>query len=100
MENKTTEPNDFTSPLLPTSYGAHDVGVDFLEKRHNEASSVPTTLILTTLVAVFGSYVFGSAVSYCFVVIFSIKKIVFLKMVEFMMAILKLWYEGWFFSAW
>ncbi|QCD77713.1 MFS transporter [Vigna unguiculata] len=64
MENKTTEPNDFTSPLLPTSYGAHDVGVDFLEKSHNEASSVPTTLILTTLVAVFGSYVFGSAIGY------------------------------------
>jgi len=64
MDSKTTEPNDFSSPLLPTSYGAHDVGVDFLDKRHNGASSVPTTLILTTLIAVFGSYVFGSAVSY------------------------------------
>ncbi|KAK7332937.1 hypothetical protein VNO80_29694 [Phaseolus coccineus] len=64
MDNKTTEPNDFSTPLLPTSYGAHDVGVDFLEKRHNGASPVPTTLILTTLVAVFGSYVFGSAIGY------------------------------------
>ncbi|BAT88030.1 Sugar transporter ERD6-like 5 [Vigna angularis] len=64
MDNKTTEPSDFTSPLLPTSYGAHDVDVDFLEKRHTGASSVPITLILTTLVAVFGSYVFGSAIGY------------------------------------
>lgn len=67
MDNKSTEPSDFSSPLLPTSYGAHDVDVDFLEKGHNGASSVPTTLILTTLVAVFGSYVFGSAVSTVYV---------------------------------
>ncbi|XP_029125384.1 sugar transporter ERD6-like 5 isoform X2 [Cajanus cajan] len=60
MDNKTTEPTDSSTPLLPTSYAANDA-VDFL---HNGPSSPPTTLILTTLVAVFGSYVFGSAIGY------------------------------------
>ncbi|KAL2345713.1 hypothetical protein Fmac_006998 [Flemingia macrophylla] len=56
MDNKTS---DSSTPLLPTSYAANDA-VDF----HAEPSSTPTTLILTTLVAVFGSYVFGSAIGY------------------------------------
>ncbi|KAL2661389.1 hypothetical protein GLYMA_03G241500v4 [Glycine max] len=62
MDNKT----DFSTPLLPTSYGP----VDSQGKGHtgpsssSSFSSIPTTLILTTLVAVFGSYVFGSAIGY------------------------------------
>ncbi|RDX92821.1 Sugar transporter ERD6-like 5, partial [Mucuna pruriens] len=63
MDNKTTQPTDFSSPLLPISYSANDA-VDFDGKSLNGASSTPTTLILTTLVAVFGSYVFGSAIGY------------------------------------
>ncbi|KAL2566991.1 hypothetical protein AAZV13_19G200200 [Glycine max] len=58
MDNKT----DFSSPLLPTSYGPNDA-VDSQGKGPS-SSSIPTTLIITTLVAVFGSYVFGSAIGY------------------------------------
>ncbi|OIV95125.1 hypothetical protein TanjilG_21515 [Lupinus angustifolius] len=56
MGIKSTEPATIplSSPLLSTNNVENDEGT----------SSVPTILILTTLVAVFGSYVFGSAVGY------------------------------------
>lgn len=65
MNNKSAEPNQLSNPLLSTdnveTHGGHD-DVDFEGQRQNGACSVPTTLILSTLVAVLGSYVFGSAV--------------------------------------
>ncbi|KAL5136017.1 Sugar transporter ERD6-like 5 [Glycine soja] len=60
------EPSEFSSPLLPIGaqgYGGNH-GNDYEEKRQKETWSVPPILILTTLVAVSGSYVFGSAVGY------------------------------------
>ena len=65
-ETKSTEPSEFSSPLLPIGaqgYGGNH-GNDYEEKRQKETWSVPPILILTTLVAVSGSYVFGSAVGY------------------------------------
>lgn len=54
MDSKNTEePSEFSSPLL--------CGVDHEGKSHDSA---PPILILSTLVAVLGSYVFGSAVGY------------------------------------
>ncbi|TKY61453.1 Sugar transporter ERD6 5 [Spatholobus suberectus] len=64
--NKSIEPREFLSPLLSTEsqeYSGND-GVVCEEKRQKETWSVPPILILTTLVAVSGSYVFGSAVGY------------------------------------
>ncbi|XP_073221766.1 sugar transporter ERD6-like 5 isoform X4 [Cicer arietinum] len=53
METKSTEPTEFSTPLLLSS------------SSRRISSSVPTILLLlTTLVAVSGSYVFGSAVGY------------------------------------
>jgi len=62
----SAEPREFSSPLLSPetlqAYHGND-GVECEEKRQKETWSVPAILILTTLVAVSGSYVFGSAVS-------------------------------------
>lgn len=52
MDSKITEASKISSPLLPGE-----------GKRHSGSCSVPSILILSTLVAVSGSYVFGSAVS-------------------------------------
>ncbi|KAK7284314.1 hypothetical protein RJT34_19059 [Clitoria ternatea] len=62
----STESNEFSSPLLSTELQGHgdNYGVDCEENRHRGTGSVPPVLILTTLVAVSGSYVFGSAVGY------------------------------------
>ncbi|XP_052734785.1 sugar transporter ERD6-like 5 isoform X2 [Vigna angularis] len=64
---KSAEPREFSSPLLSTeilqAYHGND-GVECEEKRQEETWSVPAILILTTLVAVSGSYVFGSAIGY------------------------------------
>jgi len=61
----SAEPREFSSPLLSTELQAYhgNDGVECEEKRQKETGSVPAILILTTLVAVSGSYVFGSAVS-------------------------------------
>ncbi|KAK7284313.1 hypothetical protein RJT34_19058 [Clitoria ternatea] len=66
MDKKGSEPSEFSSLLLstePQGFGAND-GVDFEGKRQTQASSIPTTLMFSTFVAVFGSYVFGSAIGY------------------------------------
>ncbi|KAK7397248.1 hypothetical protein VNO78_18415 [Psophocarpus tetragonolobus] len=52
MDNNRS--SDSSSPLLPN----HD------PKIHSGPCSTPTSLVLTTLVAVLGSYVFGSAIGY------------------------------------
>jgi len=62
-ETKSTEPSEFSSPLLPIGAQGYGGNHDYEEKRQKETWSVPPILILTTLVAVSGSYVFGSAVS-------------------------------------
>ncbi|CAJ1960926.1 unnamed protein product [Sphenostylis stenocarpa] len=62
----SAEPSEVSSPLLSTelqAYAGND-GVECEEKRQKETWSVPPILILTTLVAVSGSYVFGAAVGY------------------------------------
>ncbi|KAK7337829.1 hypothetical protein VNO77_18416 [Canavalia gladiata] len=66
MDSKTTEPSGVSIPLLSSeSQGCNSSnGVDFHGKRQNGTSSVPTTLLFSTLIAVFGSYVFGSAIGY------------------------------------
>lgn len=65
MVSKISQQSEFSSPLLSTgnveSQG-YDVGSD-VGQRQSETSSIPPTLLLSTLVAVFGSYVFGAAVS-------------------------------------
>ncbi|KAK7332941.1 hypothetical protein VNO80_29698 [Phaseolus coccineus] len=60
------EPREFSSPLLSPELQAYhgNHGVECEEKRQKETWSVPAILILTTLVAVSGSYVFGSAAGY------------------------------------
>ncbi|KAG5044331.1 hypothetical protein AAZX31_03G220700 [Glycine max] len=63
-ETKSTEPSEFSSPLLPIGAQGYGGNHDYEEKRQKETWSVPPILILTTLVAVSGSYVFGSAVGY------------------------------------
>ncbi|XP_027353367.1 sugar transporter ERD6-like 5 isoform X2 [Abrus precatorius] len=60
MDNtKSIEPSDFSSPLLSTESQGYGE-----EKREKGTWLVPPRLILSTLVAVSGSYVFGSAVGY------------------------------------
>ncbi|KAK7397245.1 hypothetical protein VNO78_18412 [Psophocarpus tetragonolobus] len=63
---KSAEPSEFSSPLLSTEsqgYGGND-DINCEEKQQTGTWSVPPILLLTTLVAVSGSYVFGSAVGY------------------------------------
>lgn len=69
MDTKTTE---FSNPLLfrgNVDSQRHDDNDDSFEehkpRQHNATTSSlpPPTLTLTTLVAVFGSYVFGTAVA-------------------------------------
>jgi len=64
-DTSRAEPREFSSPLLSTELQAYhgNHGVECEDKRQKETWSVPAILILTTLVAVSGSYVFGSAVS-------------------------------------
>ncbi|XP_027353365.1 sugar transporter ERD6-like 5 isoform X4 [Abrus precatorius] len=66
MDTKSSDQSGFTSPLLSTESqrNSDNNGFDFEGKRQSKASSIPTTLILSTLIAVFGSYVFGSAIGY------------------------------------
>lgn len=60
MGTKITESS---SPLLSEGHGNDDIG-SYEGKKHTATSSLPpATLTFTTLVAVFGSYVFGTAVS-------------------------------------
>ncbi|KAK7258810.1 hypothetical protein RIF29_24397 [Crotalaria pallida] len=56
MESKTIEPTQFSSPLLLSNVEG--------QSQSRTSCSLPPFLILSTLVAVFGSYVFGSAVGY------------------------------------
>lgn len=70
MDRKsTTEPSHLSSPLLSAGSSSnnncgniHDV--DDYEGQSGTCSSIPPVLMLSTLVAVLGSYVFGSAVGY------------------------------------
>ncbi|KAK7337828.1 hypothetical protein VNO77_18415 [Canavalia gladiata] len=62
--SKSMEPSEFSSPLISTEgYGGND-GVHYEEKKHKGSWLVPPSLILSTFVAVSGSYVFGSAVGF------------------------------------
>ncbi|KAJ1417086.1 Sugar transporter, conserved site [Sesbania bispinosa] len=63
MDSKNTEePSEFSTPLLSTAnVESRGCGVNHDGKSHD---SVPPILMLSTLAAVFGSYVFGSAVGY------------------------------------
>ncbi|RYR02295.1 hypothetical protein Ahy_B06g081113 isoform B [Arachis hypogaea] len=59
------EPSQSWTPLLSnTESQVHGVITCDKQMMQSETCSMPATLILTTLVAVFGSYVFGSAVGY------------------------------------
>ena len=59
-DSKSTEPSQSSIPLLE---GAQVHGINYDEQVQSETCSIPAILILSTLVAVCGSYVFGSAVS-------------------------------------
>ncbi|RYR52526.1 hypothetical protein Ahy_A06g027434 isoform B [Arachis hypogaea] len=64
-DSKSLEPSQSWIPLLSnTESQVHGVITCDKQMMQSESCSMPATLILTTLVAVFGSYVFGSAVGY------------------------------------
>ncbi|XP_057719607.1 sugar transporter ERD6-like 5 isoform X5 [Arachis stenosperma] len=64
-DSKSLEPSQSWIPLLSnTESQVHGVITCDKQMMQSETCSMPATLILTTLVAVFGSYVFGSAVGY------------------------------------
>ncbi|MED6169255.1 hypothetical protein PIB30_019725 [Stylosanthes scabra] len=63
-DSKSTESSQSWIPLLSnTESQVHGVPCD-KEMMQSETCSMPATLIFSTLVAVFGSYVFGSSVGY------------------------------------
>ncbi|XP_061367415.1 sugar transporter ERD6-like 5 isoform X2 [Gastrolobium bilobum] len=70
MDSKSSEASEFSSPLLSTGNvesqgdGGSNDDVDREGQSQRGNSSIPATLILSTLVAVLGSFVFGSAVAY------------------------------------
>ncbi|CAJ1960928.1 unnamed protein product [Sphenostylis stenocarpa] len=60
MDSKGSETSQFSTPMLST---VND-GIDILGNEQSEASPTPPILVLTTLSAVLGSYVFGFAIGY------------------------------------